>query len=250
MEPCFARFLASRLGQVSASAEQASSALGEAAKHDSWGMYSYPTIRLLMPNLRHDLRAAMRQYASRFDPSLARPTYEGGASHLVLHYRLGDFVTNLWCVPPADVAAAAAALRPSIIEIMDGGVRHLDQVDGFSSASKHANRTRQQQALRLSAELQTDLEAALRAALPAVRITRSPSASIDADWFRIAHAPLLVTAAGSFAVTAAIAGYGRQLRTPAAENLNFPDRAVRPEEDIVENQWRTYFYDSSKMRGR
>ncbi len=249
METCFARFLAARLGQVSATAEQGQAALREAAKHQSWGMYSYPTIRLLMPQLRHDLRALMREYATRFDPSLARPSYEGGRNHLVVHYRVGDFVTNSWCISPADVAAAAAALSPTIIEIMDGGIRHLDQVDGFSLVPHRANRSRQQSALRMSAELQADLETALRAAVPSARVTRTPAASIDADWFRIAHAPLLVTAAGSFAVTAAIAGHGHQIRTPAADNLNFPDRAVRTVEQMAPN-WQTYGYSVASMRGR
>ena len=61
------------------------------------------------------------------------------------------------------------------------------------SPPHRANRTRVQQALGLSANLQADLEAALRAAVPAAKIVRSPPASIDADLFRIAHAPLLIT---------------------------------------------------------
>ena len=64
----------------------------------------------------------------------------------------------------------------------------------------------------------------------------------------MAQAPLLVTAAGSFAVTAAIAGYGRHVRTPASDNLNFPDRGVRAVESMAPN-WRTYGYNSSAMRG-
>jgi len=250
MEPCFARFLASRLDRISVTPTQKQAAINEQQRHmESWGLYTYPTIRALMPQLRHDLRAAMKEYAGRFDTSLAHPQYEGGATHLIVHYRLGDFVTNSWCIPPADVAAAAASLHPSVIEIMDGGVRHLDQVDGYSAVPHRANRTRQQQALHLSAELQSDLEGALRAAVPSARITRTRAASIDADWFRIAHAPLLVTSAGSFAVTAAIAGYAEHVRTPAADNLNYPDRSTREVEQMAPN-WQTYAYDLHNMRGR
>ena len=61
--------------------------------------------------------------------------------------------------------------------------------------------------------------------------------------------PMLVTAAGSFAVTAAIAGHGRRIRTPAAANLNFPDRATR-EEEVMAPNWRTYSYERTAMRGR
>ena len=105
-----------------------------------------------------------------------------------------------------------------------------------------------QYAMRLSATLQADLEAALRAALPRAKIVRTPAASIDADWFRIAHAPLLVTGAGSFAVTAAIASHATKVRTPAADNLNFPDRATVPVEQLAPN-WRTYAYNAGAMRG-
>ena len=46
-----------------------------------------------MPELRHDLRGVLRGYAHNgLHAELARPKYEGGATHLVVHYRLGDFV--------------------------------------------------------------------------------------------------------------------------------------------------------------
>jgi hypothetical protein len=70
----------------------------------------------------------MREYSAAHDPSLMVQQYDGGSSHLIVHYRLGDFVTNSWCIPPADLAAAAAALSPTIIELMDGGTKHLEQV--------------------------------------------------------------------------------------------------------------------------
>ena len=247
MATCFAKYLATQ-STVTANDAQREAALRETTLHSSWGLYSYATIRHVMPQIRHDLRGAMRRNAAAYDPSLARQRYDGGDSHLVIHYRLGDFVTNSWCIAPADVAAAAAALSPTVVEIMDGGMRHLDQVDGYSAGPHRANRTRQQYALRLSSELQGELEGALRAALPSARITRTPPASIDADWFRIVHAPMLVSGAGSFAVTAAIASHGREVRTPASDNLNFPDRGVRPVETLAAN-WRTYSYSASAMRG-
>ena len=249
LETCFARYLSSRMGRVSASASQAEAAKQEAQQHESWGLYSYPTIRTLMPQIRHDLRAAMREYAEQHDPALARQQYEGGASHLVVHYRLGDFVTNRWCVPPDDVAAAAAQLEPRVVEVMDGGTHHLDQVDGFSASPHRANRSRLQQAARMGSDLSGALEAALRRAMPTARIVRHTPVSADADWYRIAHAPLLVTGAGSFATTAAIASHGAHVRTPAAANLNFPDRGTRAAEQLAPN-WRTYAYDVRSMQGR
>ena len=85
MEPCFARFLASRLDRISVTPTQKQAAINEQQRHmESWGLYTYPTIRALMPQLRHDLRAAMKEYAGRFDTSLAHPQYEGGATHLIV----------------------------------------------------------------------------------------------------------------------------------------------------------------------
>ena len=248
-EISFGRYLATRLGQISATPEQAGLAIAELSKHESWGFYTYPTIRALMPQLRHDLRAAMRGYSEAFDPSLMRQTYEGGSSHLVVHYRLGDFVTNRWCVPPRDIAAAAAELSPSVVEIMDGGVRHLDQIDGWSQSPHKANRSRIAFANRVNGELQLLLEQALRAAVPSARFVRHMPVSIDADWYRVANAPMLITGAGSFAVTAAIAGLGRQIRTPAADNLNFPDRGPSLEAEALAHNWRTYSYDRAAMQG-
>ena len=46
--------------------------------------------------VKNVLRAAMRRYAHVHDPSLLQQTYAGGERHLVVHYRLGDFVTNSW----------------------------------------------------------------------------------------------------------------------------------------------------------
>lgn len=248
-ELSFGRFLATRLGAVSVSEAQATAAKAEAAKHESWGFYTYPTIRALMPQLRHDLRAAMRMYAQTYDPTLAAQRYDGGGSHLVVHYRMGDFVTNRWCVPPGDIARVAASLRPSVIEIMDGGVKHLDQIDGWSQGPHRANRSRIAYANKANVELQGRLKAALTSAAPWAKIVHHTPVSIDADWFRIAHAPLLVTGAGSFAVTAAIAGFGSSIRTPAADNLNFPDRHPVGAEETMAHNWRTYAYDRTEMQG-
>ena len=246
IQPSFAKFLGTRLGQVSASASQAKAAFEELGRHESWGLYAYPTIRALMPQLRHDLRVAMREYGNTYDPLLNKQEYSGGPRHLVVHYRLGDFVTNSWCIPPEDLAAAAADLSPTVIELMDGGKKHLEQVDGYGA--HRANRSRLNQAMRMAVDVQTELEAALRTAVPRATIVRHVPVSIDADWFRLAHAPMLITAAGSFAVTAAIAGHGKHVRTPAADNLNFPDRKTR-EEEVMAPNWRTYRYDRARMRG-
>ena len=100
------------------------------------------------------------------------------------------------------------------------------------------------------ASVQSQLENALRAAAPEATLVRgNASNSADADWFRMVHAPNLVTGAGSFAVTAAIASLGDQVRTPAASNLNFPNRPTREVEQLADH-WRTYSYSPLAMQGR
>jgi hypothetical protein len=121
-------------------------------------------------------------------------------------------------------------------------------VDGYSAAHR-PNRSRITFAKSLAYNLASEVETALRAAVPSATFVRHSPLSIDADWYRLALAPMLLTGAGSFAVTAAIAGVGKRIRTPAADNLNFPDRATR-EEELIANNWRTYTYDRSAMRGR
>ena len=181
IEPSLAKYLGTQLYRVSASAEQAAAARLEASRHDSWGLYSYPTIKILMPHLRQDLRRVLHSYAATYDPSLSQQTYEGGKRHLVIHYRLGDFTTNGWCIPVRAIVATAAALDPRIVEIMDGGQKHLDQVDGWSATAHRANRSRVSLAISTSSILQQELESSLRAELPAARIVRQASARHQSD---------------------------------------------------------------------
>ena len=96
------------------------------------------------------------------------------------------------------------------------------------------------------ASLSSRLDTALAAASPNAKIVHRAAGSVDADFYRMVHAPLLVTAAGSFAVAAAVAGHGRAIRTPASDNLNFPHLYTRAEETMADN-WRTYAYSMEEL---
>ena len=70
---------------------------------------SNATLRMLLPELRNDLRAVLRSYAHTH-PLLGQQEYEGGARHLVVHYRLGDFVGLGYCVSVASLAQVQLCL--------------------------------------------------------------------------------------------------------------------------------------------
>lgn len=91
--PSFGPFLASRLYNVSVPREKAMASVDMVRKSDSWGFYSYAAIRPIMPYVRRDLQAAMRDYAATYDPSLVNQEYEGGDGHMVV-----QCAPNLWAV--------------------------------------------------------------------------------------------------------------------------------------------------------
>ena len=250
VEPSFAKYLGTQLFNITAiKPARAAKALAAANRSHGWGLYNYSVIRALMPELRYDLRHAMKRYSDAHDVSLMNQTYAGGRDHMVIHYRTGDFTTNGWCISVRDVIAAAVSLSPSVVEILDGGRKHLAQVDGFSAPIGSKTKSRIKLAQNTSNWLLQELEDGLRAALPnAIVIRQGEPVSVDDDFYRLVHAPLLVTAAGSFAITAAAASTARVVLTPSAISLNFPNQGVAPEMRLAHN-WRTYTYDINGLQG-
>ena len=94
------------------------------------------------------------------------------------------------------------------------------------------------------------IQAAFSAAFPATRIELIDEASPDADFYLLATAPMLVTAAGSYALTASLAGRGQRL-TPALRNLNFVNKGwEKTERQAVvpgDWRWRTYVGTSARI---
>ena len=252
-EPCLARYLASQFGRVTPLGEARTKELAAminpaiAGPQLSWAIYSYSVVAKAMPQLRTDLQRVMRDYSAQFDAQLARQAYEGGAAHLVIHYRLGDFIGLGQCIDVKSVAAAAAALRPAptVIEVLDGGQTAFwvgTQPPSEKQSPEKLQRFSKGDSVAWSRRLRQTLLEELRAAMPAARIVPSAARSVDEDFYRMVHAPLLVTAGGSFAVAAAAAATSTQVRTPAAADMNHPHLGKRPEEQLADN-WRTYAYE-------
>jgi len=111
IEPSLAKYLGGQLKAVSLKreSERAAHILAQAKQQLSWGIYSYATIHSMLPELRNDLRAVLRSYAHTH-PLLGQQEYEGGARHLVVHYRLGDFVGLGYCVSVASLAQVQLSL--------------------------------------------------------------------------------------------------------------------------------------------
>ena len=183
---------------------------------------------------------------------LASQTYEGGAAHLVIHYRLGDFIGLGQCIDVRSVAAVAAGLRPAptIVEVLDGGKTAYwvgTQPPSAHQSPEKVQRFSKSDSVAWSRRLRQMLLDELRAMMPAARIVSPVVRSVDEDFYRMVHAPLLVTAGGSFAVAAAAAATGAQVRTPAAADMNHPHLGKRPEEQLADN-WRTCAAPSARAR--
>ena len=251
-EPCLARYLASQFGQVTPLGERRTRLVAEmvnpskAAPQLSWDIYSYAVVEKVMPEFRTDLQRVLRDYSAQFDVQLANQAFEGGPAHLVIHYRLGDFIGLGQCIDVKSVAAAAASLLPipAVIEVLDGGQTAFwlgTQPPAAQQSPEKVRRFSKSDSVSWSRRLRQMLLDELRRALPEARVVPSKGRSVDEDFYRMVHAPLLVTAGGSFAVAAAAAAYGAQVRTPAATDLNHPHLGKRPEEQLADN-WRTYSF--------
>ena len=155
------------------------------------------------------------------------PDAERSQFDAVVHYRLGDFIHLGQLIHPRSVAAAAAALDPNVVEVLEGGVSHEATADD----------------VRTPESLRRLLLTELRRALPRARVLSAPPRPADVDFLRLARAPMLVTAGGSYAIAAAVASSSEHVRTPAAVDTNFPQRGAEPVR-VVRPGWVTYAYDS------
>ena len=194
------------------------------AQRFQYPLYHYNSVALALPEIQRDLAAQLDAWAAQ--ASLLPMPY-WGPRHAVVHYRLGDFIHLGQLIHPRSVAAAAAALDPNVVEVLEGGVSHEATADD----------------VRTSESLRRLLLSELRRALPRARVLSAPPRPADVDFLRLARAPMLVTAGGSYAIAAAVASSSEYVRTPAAIDTNFPQRGAEPVR-VVRPGWVTYAYDS------
>lgn len=189
-------------------------------------VYSYDTLKLALPEMGSDLRRALVRWAA--ETRVPWPRY-ASATHAVVHFRVGDFIHLGQVIRPASVARACASLSPTPthVEVLDGGSAHE-----ATRADVHE-----------SSAMRGALMLALRQQLPQAIMWESAKQPADLDFLRLAGAPQLVTAGGSFGVTAALAASPTtSIRTPACSNLNFCQQS--PVEAMqVRPGWDTYAYE-------
>ena len=159
---------------------------------DSHFWASQRQLRALIPYLRPSLRALIRS----FDES--RNMVHGVQSHedrCVVHYRAGDFLseTGATAERAANAVASAALTLPRpcrIIEVLDGGVtQHV--CTGTNCGG----------------EMLQKLTLALQSTFPNATLEHH-SGTPEADFVRMAQAPMLIVGGGSYATFAALASVG------------------------------------------
>lgn len=147
---------------------------------------------------------------------------------------------NFTAISPQSVAAAVAAIspRPTFVEVASGGGNWLSPSSMDQSIASVQARSRR---------VLDELLDALRRALPPTTRVRGPTPRPpDVDFWRMADAPCLVLAGGSFGLAAAIAGRAGQIvRSPAAEHHLDLIRTRRPsgKRALVHARWLEYEYD-------
>lgn len=191
-----------------------------AAADTFWTSYDYDVLSLCIEQYSRALQAQMNEYATKCRPELlCCAPYD-----CVVHFRIGDFLKIGQVIDPQSVVDACAALRPSSICIMDGGMSH-ETDDATREAS-----------LQVKERLKGSLEA-----LPnRPHVEYHDARDTDSDFYTCASSPILVTAGGSFAICAAVANTGI-VRTPACKNTNFCNAGAIATTEIRPG-WTTFAY--------
>ena len=173
-----------------------------------YGIYQPHTVRdQMMPEMGNDLGNAFKIYASMYDPKLL----VAPKTDAVVHYRVGDALSNEAPVHPRSIAKALASLspQPKTIEVLNGGFNF--QPDKAMS-------------IKFSVYLLKVLSDEILAALPNAKVIMPTAqsvraSSVDQDWAKLVNAKMMVAGAGSFGLSAAVARNHslpeKQTRTPA-----------------------------------
>ena len=191
----------------------------------TWGISQYKIIAEVTPFMRPLLREQLFSFAKAKRPELLThltiPYYD-----LVVHYRVGDFISLGYTVSLENVLKSCRELisensfTKGRIAVMDGGLNHIANV-----ITVHKGR-----------RIIQNLVNKLKQFCKNVDIVSNDT---DTDFFICAGAPNLVTAAGSFAICAAIACNGN-IRTPACANILTCKVSKNVSERWVTNKWKTY----------
>lgn len=222
--------------------EETSKILAKAAE-DGAITYYYEYINICVNDFCEKLRRAMHNYDVLNNYKLSGQKFKNG-NHCVIHYRLGDYVHYGDVLNFNDIIFEMKKLKIdfSAIEIMDGGKKHNSR-DFFNSIYNIETKK--------SEIIYNQFVDKLRENFPETEIIKSTAISVDKDFYRMVYAPILITAGGSYAITAAMASHAHIIRTPSCKTLDFPSKGTI--ENLIINKkncdWKTYQYSMLKDIG-
>lgn len=204
--------------------------------------YYYDKINLCVNDFHINLLQIMKEYDNLHNNILFNQKFQD-ENHCVIHFRLGDYVYLGDVINYQDIIDTMKDLKIkfSVIEIMDGGKTHKTSM--FESWKSFKNNFGDKE-LKESEKISKKFYDSLRISFPESKIVQSEKRTSDKDFYRMSSAPILITAGGSYAITAAIASKARIIRTPSCKTLDFPSQGCRENLTISKNNcdWKTYQY--------
>jgi hypothetical protein len=181
------------------------------------------TYRKIYPQFNKSLRAAIKEYKGwEFSDVI-------GPDTCVIHMRLGDFleVSDRTMNVDEIVRATDKLPRdPAVFEILNGGKFH-----------QHDNDSSSVDVQKQSDKIIDDLCSKIKEKYPNTQVNKIESENADKDFYRMVHAPMLITGLGSFATMATAANENFRLSPGFTLRAGGRDNAT---EETLYEQWLTY----------
>ena len=192
---CFGRYLAEEAEKIRKGSQtqlphtdSASERLkiARAFMDQDYGVYAPHWVKdLMMPEVQNDLMKALRTYATKNDPRML----DVPEADAVVHYRVGDILSNEPPIHPRSIAEALASLspQPKTIEVLNGGFKFAENRNFNTQLSFAVS----------SMKLLRSLSDEILKALPNSTITMPTTKTakhftVDQDWAKLVNAKSIV----------------------------------------------------------
>jgi hypothetical protein len=180
------------------------------------------TYRKIYPQFNNSLRAAIKAYKGwEFSDVI-------GPDTCVIHLRLGDFLElSERTVNIDEIVRVTDKLPrdPAVFEVLNGGKFHKDGRDSSSIDMQMK-----------TDKIIDDMCSKIKEKYPNAQVNKIESENADKDFYRMAHAPMLITGLGSFATMAAAANENFRL-SPGFTPNGGRNKGI---EETLYEQWLTY----------
>lgn len=203
----------------------------------NWASYYYKNIEICLENYSKNLQFILTKFDSENKNQFKNQKYTS-KNHVVLHYRLGDYILLGDCIDWRCLILEMKKLNIDFdtIELMDGGKVHNPFTLKTFFSSKDVKSE--------SEKIQREFYENLKKEFPNSNIIYCDNKGGDMDFFRMLMAPILITGGGSYAIGAAIGGWSKIIRTPACKTLDFPSQGFLEPFKLNKKDcdWKTYSY--------